>query len=146
KINNIEVTNSTFYNIGIGLIVHTNADAASLLVDNCTFYDITRGDNNSRYLISYGTKKLATATITNSIFSMTKNSNAGGILIADSYTSTNNYQTADYIVARDGIKGAANYAQASTELFENPSAADFTIKDGAFAGKLSAGDPRWRIE
>jgi len=143
-IDNISITNSTFYNIGIGLISHTGANSTTLLVDNCTVYDINKGDNNLRYLITYGTKSVATATIKNTIFAKTKSSNASGILMEGGYTSSNNYRTADYVIARGQIQGLIDYNGTSESLFVDPANANFTIKDLGFAGKSTVGDPRWR--
>ena len=89
--------------------------------------------------------KSVTATIRNSIFAKTKNVNASGILLSN-YTSVNNHQSNDYVVAREGVKSVTTYAKPSADLFVNPESADFTIKDASFAGKSTAGDPRWRIQ
>lgn len=144
-INNISLTNSTFFNIGIGLVLHTGAASSSLLVDNCTIYDVNKGDNDSRYLITYGAFSAGTAEIKNTIFAKTKHINASGVLIAaPGYTATNNYQTSDFVIARDALKNIIQYNGSSADLFEDPANRDFSIKDASFEGRSTAGDPRWR--
>lgn len=143
-IRNITMTNSTFYNIGLGLILNTGAAGQSLLIDNCTIYDVTKGDNNSRYLITYGALSSGSAEIKNTIFAKTKDANASGILMGNVYSTSNNYQTSDFTVARGAITGITNYSKSSTDLFTDPVNGDFTFKDPDFAGKSTAGDPRWR--
>ena len=41
--------------------------------------------------------------------------------------------------------GAEGGGKTALELFKNPAIMDFTIIDPTFAGKSSAGDPRWRL-
>ncbi len=140
-VDNISITNSTFYNIGLGLVLHTGVGASSLLVENCTIYDVSR---ETRYLIDYGSQNVASTAINNVILSKTKFPTSNGIRMASTYKVSNSYQTSDYVVASGTFAGITNYSQSSTDLFVNPTNADFTIKDASFAGKSSAGDPRWR--
>jgi hypothetical protein len=51
------------------------------------------------------------------------------------------YTTSDWALA---LTGATAYSGAASDLFTNPASGDFSIKDASFAGKATAGDPRWR--
>ncbi len=77
------------------------------------------------------------------------NGSIGAIEVAEedagNITVTNSYYTTDF-VANEGMELPAEfeaYAGASTDLWADPSAADFTIIDNNFDAKFSTGDPRW---
>jgi hypothetical protein len=62
-----------------------------------------------------------------------------------SIEAANNYKTSDASIAADGpIPDIISYSGSSTDLFTSPATGNFKIKDNAFAGKSTAGDPRWR--
>jgi hypothetical protein len=62
-----------------------------------------------------------------------------------SIDAANNYKTSDAIIAVDApIPDINSYDKLSTDLFTDPANGNFKIKDNAFAGKSTAGDPRWR--
>ena len=143
-ITNISITNSTFYKLGYGLILHSGGPSTSVIIENNTFDNVT---GNARYFIDYNTRTVGTFTFKNNILGKTLSSanTARGIR----YTGTsllvdNSYQTSDAIITSNVIPNISVYAQASTDLFTNPSAGNFLIKDGTFVGKSNAGDPRWR--
>ena len=143
-ITNISITNSTFYKLGYGLILHNGGPSTSVIIENNTFDNVT---GNARYFIDYNTRTVGTFTFKNNILGKTLSSanTARGIR----YTGTsllvdNSYQTSDAIITSNVIPNISVYAQASTDLFTNPSAGNFLIKDGTFVGKSNAGDPRWR--
>jgi len=144
KINNIRITNSTIYNIGYNLILHTAAASQSVYIDHCTFNDIT-GDG--RYFIDYNTNAVASFTLSNCIFGKTKSpaNTAKGIRIGGTtVTSLNCFQTSDFSVTGNAIGGTTLYPGASTALFKDPSSGNFQFLDGNFAGLSYAGDPRWK--
>lgn len=143
KINNISLKNSTFYKIGYGLIVHSTTPSTSVIIENCTF-NSTVGD--ARYFIDYNTRAIGTFSFSNNVFGKTYSpaNSARGIR----YTGTNlvvngSYVTSDATFVGNTF-GATGYNGTSTQLFESPANGNFKIIDNAFAGKATAGDPRWR--
>jgi hypothetical protein len=92
-------------------------------------------------------------TVNNCILGVGKN-NAGSNAVKGIRASTttlisclNSYNTSDYVLTATSpypIPNLIAYSGLSTTLFENPKQGDFTIVDKSFAGKSSAGDPRWR--
>lgn len=143
KINNISIKSSTFYKIGLGLIIHNTAPSVSLNVENCTFNNTT---GNGRIFIDYNTQTIGTFTFNNNIFGKTLSplASAKGIRYAGSNLVANNtYITSDAVLTGNTFTTTA-YSGLSTQLFANPDNGDFKIIDNAFAGKATAGDPRWR--
>ena len=145
KFNNITITNSTFSNIGYGLILHNQAPSVSVVVDNNTFYNVV-GD--ARYFIDYNAQIVSSSySIKNNILAKTYSpANTGrGIRGGTTATLSNNYQASDVVFAGNTIPGISAYTGTSATLFTAPATANFKIKDDTFAGKSSAGDPRWRL-
>lgn len=143
KINNISIKNSTFYKIGLGLIIHNTAPSVSLAIENCTFNHTT---GNGRIFIDYNAQTVGTFTFNNNIFGKTLSpaATAKGIRYSGTNLVVNNsYVTSDAVLTGNTFAATA-YAAPSTQLFANPDNGDFKIIDNAFAGKATAGDPRWR--
>lgn len=144
KINNITITNSTFSNLGYGLILHTNAPSLSVTVENNTFYNVI-GDG--RYFIDYNAQTIANGfSFKNNIVgkSLSPLGTARGIRSATAPSVANNYKTSDAVISANPFPGIIDYSGTSSGLFTAPGTKNFKIKDDAFAGKSSAGDPRWR--
>ncbi|RZJ77669.1 MAG: DUF5123 domain-containing protein, partial [Flavobacterium sp.] len=144
KINNISLTNNTFSTLGYGLILHNAAPTLSVVVDNNTFYNVV-GDG--RYFIDYNAQVNANGfSFKNNIIAKTLSplGTGRGIRSATAPTVTNSYQTNDVVFAANAISGITAYANTSTNLFTAPTTKNFKIKDDGFAGKATAGDPRWR--
>lgn len=143
KVNNIVMTNNTFYKLGYALILHNNAPSQTVLVENNTFNNVV-GDG--RYLIDYNSQ-VASITFRNNIVGKTLSpaATAKGIRLnaSGTLTVTNSFQTSDAVLS-PGITGITSYGKSSTDLFTDPNAGNFLIKDIDFLGKSSAGDPRWR--
>lgn len=144
KFNNISITNSTLYRIGYSVILHNAAPSVSVLIDNCTI-DNSIGDG--RYLIDYNAQTIGSFQIKNSILgkSLSPAATARGYRAGTAPTVDNTYQTADAAISANPIPGLINYTGNSTALFTDPSTGNYLIKDANFAGKSSAGDPRWRL-
>lgn len=144
KIDNISITNSTFYRIGYGLILHNSAPSLSVKLENNTFDNVT-GDG--RMFIDYNAQTVGTFSIKNSIIGKTFSpaGTAKGIRYSGSnLTVVNSYKTTDAVYNSNAIPGINDYNKASTDLFTDPAKADFTIKDKSFEGISDSGDPRWR--
>lgn len=145
KIENISITNSTIYKIGYGLILHSGIGSQTLKIENNTF-DNTVG--NARYFIDYNAQPVSGLfSLKNNIIGklLSPTNTARGIRAAGNTLSVENtYATSDCVFASNNISGLISYAKPSTELFENSAEGNFKIKDQTFAGKATAGDPRWR--
>jgi hypothetical protein len=147
KINTIEITNSTLYNIGYSLILHNLSGSESVKIEKCTFNDFV-GDG--RYTIDYNNQVVGTFSLANCILGKTKSpaNTASGIRIAGAaVTAINSYKTSDFIATAQATKvigGLIEYTKASTDLFIAPTDGDFNFKDQNFEGKDLAGDPRWK--
>lgn len=145
KVNNITITNSTFSNVGYGLILHNAAPSVAVAVENNTFYNVV---GNARYLIDYNTQVVSSSfTFKNNIVGKTyaPANTARGIRGGTTASTESNYQTSDAIFAGNPIPGIVPYANTSLELFTAPATLNFKIKDQNFAGKSGSGDPRWRL-
>lgn len=145
KVNNIEITNSTFYNVRIGLILHNAAASQTVTVSNCTINDIS---DDARALIDYNAQAVTTFTFTSNIVAKHKSplNTARGIRIAGASVTvpSSSYVASDYVPSTNPIGGATGYAGTNTDLFVSPATGDFHFKDTNFAGKSTSGDPRWR--
>ncbi|WP_293941357.1 MULTISPECIES: DUF4957 domain-containing protein [unclassified Sphingobacterium] len=154
-VNNFTLENSTVYNADAFLTSKNNA-GGTYKVENVTFY---RAPLSGRNFIDFdGTKNTITGglEIKGVIFGDPKttdvnatNKTLGGIRINPStqVTVSGNYRTVDFTwkEASDLIPlPTLDYSKKSTDLFTDPDAGNFKIKDNGFAGKDSAGDPRWR--
>lgn len=143
RINNISIKNSTFYKIGLGLIIHNTTPSVSLAIENCTFNNTT---GNGRIFIDYNAQTIGTFSFNNNIFGKTLSplASAKGIRYGGSNLVVNNsYITSDAVLTGNTF-GATAYTGPSIQLFANPDNGNFQIIDNAFAGKATAGDPRWR--
>lgn len=154
---NISLTNSTFYKAE--RIITSRANSVSVKIENCTFNEAPSGGN---YIVNYLDagilyKVTAGITVNNCIFGQGKSASGNravrGIRADASVSSGNSYKTADliYVPVPDppngdpfAIPSLINYTGTSEQLFQSPYTGNFTIIDNGFAGRSSAGDPRWR--
>jgi len=148
-IKNISISNSTIFNTRGAIISYSSGTACSgITVKNCTFNQLAMDGATGRYIIDLnGTAGTGVITVSNCIFGSTA-SIANGIRPNTMTMSiTGSYYTSDF---NDGIafpikSFMAVYTGASTALWTNPVAGmDFHFLDAGFAGKNSAGDPRWK--
>lgn len=150
---NIRITNSTFYRLR-KMIIHNVTGNNSVELDNVTIYEAPSGGAlaTSNYLMDFGSNNSAGGiTIRNTIFGKTWDETGAGTLssgiragTSTNVNSTNSYATNDFVNNSSPVPGLSTYNGPSTSLFLDPANFNFTIKDGNFAGKSSAGDPRWR--
>jgi len=140
-IDNIEIDNSTFYSFYY-FIRQDGITGTSLNINNSTFNDMI---NNGGYFINYSGTFPTTFNITHTIFGSTIDpTKANGIKSSGNAALSNCYITSDCVFSANPITGATAYAGTAADLFTAPANGDFTIKDNSFAGKSTAGDPRWR--
>jgi hypothetical protein len=150
---NIKITNSTFYRIR-KMIIHNIAGNNSVSLDNVTVYEAPGGAAvaTTNYMMDFGTNNSAGGiSIKNTIFGKTWDETGAGTLSSGiragsstNVNSTNSYATNDFVNNSSPIPGLSTYNGPSTSLFVDPVNFNFRIKDSNFAGKSSAGDPRWR--
>lgn len=161
-VSNIYITNTTISNTVKFITNIVNLTCKTLIsINNCTFYSLPQ---STGYIIDISTSKeyVSDLTIANSIFGPALKSTAtSGATTTPTYSfngyradfvnvngnTINNYVTSDVVWA--GSTGASSfsfntYSKKSTVLFKSVSTSDFTINDKTFAGKSTAGDPRWR--
>jgi hypothetical protein len=140
-IENIEIQNSTFYYFYY-FVRQDGVAGVSLNINNCTFNNMI---NNGGYFVNYSGTFPTQFTISNSILGNTIDpTNANGIKPAGNPSISNTFATSDDIFSANPILGTSSYAGTAANLFAAPNNGDFTIKDNSFAGKSTAGDPRWR--
>lgn len=153
KINNISVRNSTIYKVEKFIVGASST--SSLVVENCTFNEVPLGGTSTgnAYLIDYGTSIVVSSLkFTNNIVGTHKRGGLGtsvrGIRTAptSSVEVANTYITADFLQGANAIPSTTLYSKNASNLFTDPANGFFTIEDASFAGKSSAGDPRWRIQ
>jgi len=144
KINNIYITNSTFYKVGYGLIAHNAAPSNTVQVDNNTFYNVT-GDG--RLMIDYKTFVINSFSFINNVVGKTASpaGTAKGVVSVTPPTVGNNtYKTSDAVFSGNPFTNIIDYGKTSTDLFVDPAAGNFIFKDVNFPGRSTSGDPRWR--
>jgi hypothetical protein len=152
---NASITNSTFSHCR-KFVTHAAAGNNSLTIANCTINDAPTGGPAGapvNYLIDFSTFGSATpVTLSNCIIGKSwvetaGNADAGGFRAsATTLNVTNTYTLSDFIStnATFQLPGVIAYPAPSTSVFVNPANEDFHIKDQAFPGAATAGDPRWR--
>jgi len=141
---NVQVTNSTFNSIYYFVRQDNTVPASSLNISNCTFNDFI---NQAGYFVKYTTFP-SNFTISNTIFGKTTDKTSANFMSSSApVVFSNSYYTNDCIFSANPItafsSGLSAYANASTNLFTDPSTSNFKIKDNTFGGKSSAGAPRW---
>jgi len=145
---NIKFLNTTMYNLRGGIINYgSGAGCLSAVVDNCSINQVTMDAASARYFIDFGTgtnTSTGTITISDCIFGQVS-AVANGVRNSTMNLSvTGSYYTSDYVPVSGSITASMTaYAGASTALWKAPSTGDFTFLDANFAGKRSAGAPRW---
>lgn len=145
-INNISLTNSTFYNIG-RLFLHNKSNNNSVLIADCTFNNVL---GSGRYFFDFSSSfgPANGFTMRNTIVGSTQNEGARGIRLNGNMVITNSYYTTDFVLGgTTAMMGLMNpYSGASTDLFVDPANGDLSIADELFEGATSAGDPRWYFQ
>jgi hypothetical protein len=148
--NSITFKNSTLYNLRGGIINYTaGAGCTSVLVDNCTFNQTMMDATTGRYLIDFGSGTNNTSagplTISDCIFGQTSAIALGVRNSAMTLSVTGSYYTTDFATTATTLSSLCTaYSGASTALWTAPLSGTFTFLDAAFAGKSTAGDPRWK--
>lgn len=142
-VKNISITRSTFNKVspsGKGFIYSNKTNMESLIIDQCTFYNVV---GKGQRFIDFGSKNgAATFTISNTILSKTGDKDACGIRSNNPPVITNTYATKDWYQGNTSseIMPYGVYNGTAAELFNDPNNGVFTFKDGSLG---NIGDPRW---
>jgi hypothetical protein len=157
-ISNIKMTNSTFNIVGAHFIYFGQSRTAgckSVDIEYCTFYNMMYS-GSARWFINLGNvnnPENSVITLKNLILGSTVlTSTADPKPVHDcvkrdnvSLTVEEVYQTNDWVVKpATNLDDAKVYNGSATDLFTDPAKGKFSIKDAGFAGKITAGDPRWK--
>lgn len=159
RVNNIVLQNSTFNRLQVGIASRNNSQ--SILIDGCTFSNLLTSES-SNYLFNYrgsaGNNDVVNGiTIKSSIFgpgwntagTPTNNIRGKNGLPNTTIDVVSTYVTSDWdFVLNYDIPGFRSlvYSGKQTDLWVSPGTNNFNFKDMGFAGRLSTGDPRWRIK
>ncbi|MGB3801202.1 MAG: DUF5123 domain-containing protein [Lewinella sp.] len=158
-VDNITLTNSTFYRIET--FMQSRQNAQSITIDNCTFNEVAtvgggilfrwRGEEGLLSNVIDG------ISITNSIWGPGYDQSGEaevfdirGIyagLEATNFSIVNTYATSGFEFTEGSeIPGfpAIQYNGTAEDLWVNPDEGNFNFEDTGFAGRSDAGDPRWR--
>jgi hypothetical protein len=145
----VKFTNSTIFdcgNSGSQGLVNVNAGAAkSILLENCTFYNVSGGSTSANFINCGSAPDAPAITIKNCIMGKTANAASGLNVKAETViTLTGSYKTSDFSLTSALFSPLTAYAKSSDDLWTDPANGNFNFKDTSFAGKSTAGDPRWR--
>lgn len=155
-VENIALTNSTFYK-SERIVVSTRPtrSPSSLTIKDCTFNEAPSGGTGTAAgsaIADYGSATITGAVVIhNNIFGPgwlagKENGITRGVVYGTANVDGfNNFGTSDFQHASGAIPNTTAYSKASTALFLDAGNGNFTINDNTFAGKSSAGDPRWRL-
>lgn len=152
KADNISITNSTIYKAERGVIsTKQTQGSTSVLIDKCTFNETPLANSTASYIVDYNTYNVTNGiTISNCIFGRGK-PNGDSVRVRDvragastTINSTNNYEMSDHIIVANGLTPVIVYSGTSYALWVDPNAGNFKFADNNFAGKNTAGDPRWK--
>lgn len=154
-INNIVLTNSTFYNIQkLIFLRNTNASSCAVKISDCTFYEAAKTAamieataagatipnlqiSNSIFGRGISSGAVVVSPVTVYDYALTRNVSAAPALV-------NNYNTNDFNFLAPIPSPITRFAGDAQALWVDPANGNFRIKAPTFVGKSSAGDPRWR--
>lgn len=145
---NYILKNSTFYKVAYGLAnssSNTTDASGNVIIDACTFSE----SFNSANLVNFGSNaNITSLTLTNNIFA----AGFGAPFVirmlskaAATTVNTNNWDTNDVTYSQTNPGIANHYTNTAANLFVDIVNLNFSIKDGSFQGRSTAGDPRWRL-
>lgn len=151
RVKNITISNSTVSRADV--MIASKSAVESININNSTFYRIPLG---GRYMMDYNNVVIGTLDFSNNILAPGKATTATPPVTAInsfrassvSVTGSNNFTTSDFLwsAGASPFPGVTAYTKTAADIFVSPVARDFTIKDGGFGGRNSAGDPRWRLK
>lgn len=155
-INEIVYSNSTFVGSNRGLVRNnSNVPNALFHLKNCTVNDFC---DAGRFMVELKSP-IASVVFENSILGKTRGAvwnseaNTGGVFGMSPvdgavFSSPGSYALSDFSqnlseVGQTRKIDVPAYGRPSGDVFQNPDNVDYRIKDAAFGGRGTAGDPRW---
>lgn len=146
---NVSIKNCTFTNIEASVFYAKYSNSTSVTISNCTFDKILNTSSSNLFCGN----STSIVNFQNCILGKTLNSASTGI-VSNIMVVQNSYKTTDWLNTTNTTTQFTAYENTSTTLFKSPSifntttptsstTGNYTIADPAFAGKTSAGDPRW---
>ena len=145
KIDDIEITNSTFNKICQGkktfIDLENSAYNTNINVEGCTFYNLL-GDG--AYLISAkGVTGSVNATFFKVLLAKTYTEKARGYQ-GDNITisAPSSYLLSDFVFEKNELDMFNTYNGSSSDVFTDPASGDFTLKVNDLI-REQVGDPRW---
>ncbi|ALJ00088.1 DUF5123 domain-containing protein [Rufibacter tibetensis] len=147
QVQNIAIKNSTIFKAE--RIVTSRNNSTTVLLENLT---INEAPTSGAYLVDYSTSSANNVsggiTIRNSILGIGKSGNLtirGVRANASTLVQVvGTYATSDHVETGNPTPDLTSYNGTSLELWQDPKNGNFRFKDANFAGKATAGDPRWR--
>lgn len=134
----INVTNSTFSNVGHNFIQAGKCALAEVNISGVTFYNAP--NNASRYLVDANGNN-TNVNVENTLFGLTP---GRGIRTDGTITVTNSFKTTDGVFSSNDFDvDVTSPEAASAEVFIDPENGDFTLLIDDLNG---IGDPRWYTE
>lgn len=134
----INVTNSTFSNVGHNFIQAGKCALAEVNISGVTFYNAP--NNASRYLVDANGNN-TNVNVENTLFGLTP---GRGIRTDGTITVTNSFKTTDGVFSSNDFDvDVTSPEAASAEVFTDPENGDFTLLIDDLNG---IGDPRWYTE
>jgi Domain of unknown function (DUF5123)/Domain of unknown function (DUF4957) len=150
KADKISITNSTIYKVE-RIVTSTKNNSTSVLIDNCTVNEAPLASSTGSFIVDYNTFNATSGiTITDCIFGKFKpNGTVTDIRdvragTSTTITSSNNYVTNDHTATSFALTPVIAYSGSSETLWQSPYTGNFKFADISFAGKNTAGDPRWK--
>lgn len=151
KVKNVTISNSTISRAEVLLVGKSAAE--SVKINNSTFF---RSPIGAKFMVDYNGVAIGTLDFTNNIFGPGKATAATPPVIAvnsfrlssGTVSGSNNFTTSDFLWSAGALQipGMTAYTKTASDIFISPATRNFTIKDGGFGGKSTAGDPRWRLK
>lgn len=137
---NINIKNSTIWNMAGKVIYAKNASDRTYTISGCTFYDAP--NDGKAFFDDNVNSESTTIKISNTLFGGNQNIDSA-IRNKNTVTAENVYSASDFTYGKNGWPASStvmNIDKTSVELFPNAAAGDFTVAPKDYK---KFGDPRW---
>ena len=137
---NINIKNSTIWNMAGKVIYAKNASDRTYTISGCTFYDAP--NDGKAFFDDNVNSESTTIKISNTLFGGNQNIDSA-IRNKNTVIAENVYSASDFTYGKNGWPASStvmNIDKTSAELFPNAAAGDFTVAPKDYK---KFGDPRW---
>ena len=137
---NINIKNSTIWNMAGKVIYAKNASDRTYTISGCTFYDAP--NDGKAFFDDNVNSESTTIKISNTLFGGNQNIDSA-IRNKNKVTAENVYSASDFTYGKNGWPASStvmNIDKTSAELFPNAATGDFTVAPKDYK---KFGDPRW---